>query len=259
MAKRDPRKLMEQAIEVMRQSVSEPRADGKASPLVGAVLWKPDGTVETACRGELRDGDHAEYALLERKHRDKKLDGAVLLATLEPCAPGSRRHPKLGCAERFVLARIKKVWIGIEDPDPTVDRKGIKYLQNSGVTVHMFDRDLQEEIRKANKAFIEQALERAATAREVKKPKTITLSPLETAFATAETKDFSTEAMKQYRTIARIGDTVGSSAFNRRLVQQGLRPNTRLSGHDCDSNPVTLSRSACLDQDHPRIATPIAT
>lgn len=38
MAKLHPRKLMEQAIEVMRQSVSEPRADGKASPLVGAVL-----------------------------------------------------------------------------------------------------------------------------------------------------------------------------------------------------------------------------
>ena len=33
---------------------SEPRKDGKASPLVGAVLRKPDGTVETACRGELR-------------------------------------------------------------------------------------------------------------------------------------------------------------------------------------------------------------
>jgi ATP-dependent DNA helicase RecG len=52
------------------------------------VLWKPDGTVEAAYRGELRDGDHAEYALLERKNRDKKLDGAVLFATLEPCAPG---------------------------------------------------------------------------------------------------------------------------------------------------------------------------
>ena len=139
MAKLDPRKLMEQSIEVMRQSVSEPRADGKANPLVGAVLWKSDGTVETACRGELRDGDHAEYALLERKNRDKKLDGAALCATLEPCAPGSRRHPKLGCAERIVLARIKEVWIGIEDPDPTVDRKGIKYLQDSGVTVRMFE------------------------------------------------------------------------------------------------------------------------
>lgn len=129
MAKLDPRKLMEQAIEVMRQSVSEPRADGKASPLVGAVLWKPDGTVETACRGELRYGDHAEYALLERKNRHCKLDGALLFATL---------------------------------------------------------------------------------------------SPLENAFATAETKDFSTEALEQYRAIAKIGDKVGSPAFNRRLVQQGL-------------------------------------
>lgn len=222
MAKLDPRKLMEKAIEVMRQSVAEPRTDGKASPLVGAVLWKPDGIVETACRGELRNGDHAEYALLERKNRQCKLDGAALFATLEPCAPGSRRHPKLGCAERIVLARIKEVWIGIEDPDPTVDRKGIKYLQDSGVTVHMFDRDLQEEIQKANKVFIEQALGRAAAARDQGKPKSITLSLLENAFATAETKDFSTEAMKQYRTIAKINDTVGSPAFTRRLIQQGL-------------------------------------
>jgi ATP-dependent DNA helicase RecG len=222
MAKFDPRKLMEQAVEVMRQSVSEPRADGKASPLVGAVLWTPDGTVETACRGELRDGDHAEYALLERKNRDKKLDGAALFATLEPCAPGSRRHPKRGCAERVVLARIKEVWIGIEDPDPTVDRKGIKYLQDSGVTVHMFDRDLQEAIQIANKVFIEQALERAAAAREEKKSRIITLSPLENAVDAVDTKDFSTDALKQYRTVAKISDTVGSAAFSRRLVQQGL-------------------------------------
>jgi hypothetical protein len=70
----DPRKLMEKAVEVMQQSIAEPRADGKASPRVGAVLWKPDGTVETACRGELRQGDHAEYTLLERKSRDARLE-----------------------------------------------------------------------------------------------------------------------------------------------------------------------------------------
>ena len=67
----EPRKLMEKAIEVMRRSVNEPRADKKASPLVGAVLVKPDGTVETAFRGELREGDHAEYCLLERKNKGK--------------------------------------------------------------------------------------------------------------------------------------------------------------------------------------------
>lgn len=222
MAELDPRTLMEQAVEIMRQSVVEPRTDGKASPLVGAVLRKPDGTIEVACRGELRHGDHAEFTLLERKNRDCKLDGSALFVTLEPCAPGSRRHPKLGCAERIVLARIKEVWIGLEDPDPTVDRKGIKYLQDKGVVVHMFDRDLQEEIQKANKAFIEQALERATEAREKKEPKLITLSPLEGAFGMAGTADFSTEALEEYRTIARIDDEVGSPGFNRLLGQQGL-------------------------------------
>ncbi len=140
----NPRELMELAVEAMGRSITESRGDGKASPRVGAVLWRPDGSVETACRGELRDGDHAEYTLLERKNRSNRLDDAVLFSTLEPCAPGSRRHPKLSCAERIVLARIREVWIGVEDPDPTVDRKGIKYLQDNGVQVRIFDRDLQE-------------------------------------------------------------------------------------------------------------------
>src|SRR5437762_14175960 len=144
----------------MKQSVNEPRADGKSSPLVGAVLVQRNGTVDTAFRGELRQGDHAEFTLLERKHRHERLDGSFLFATLEPCAPGARKHPKLACAERIVNARIKEVWVGIEDPDPLVDRKGIKYLQEHGVTVTMFDRDLQEIIKAENKDFIKGALER---------------------------------------------------------------------------------------------------
>lgn len=99
--KGNTRKMMELAIKVMRQSVGESRDDGKVSPLVGAVLLRADGRTETAYRGELHEGDHAEYTLLERKHRDARLDGAALFATLEPCAPGARKHPKLSCAERI--------------------------------------------------------------------------------------------------------------------------------------------------------------
>jgi ATP-dependent DNA helicase RecG len=120
-----------------------------------------------------------------------------------------------------VQARIKEVWVGIADPDPTVDRKGIKHLQNSGVTVHMFERDLQEQIQQANVDFILQALERAA-AQEEKTSKVVSLSPLENAFADSAIVDFSTEALDRYREIARIEDRVGSAAFNRRLVRQGL-------------------------------------
>jgi ATP-dependent DNA helicase RecG len=212
---------MEMAVEVMKRSIAEPRQDGKASPKVGAVLVKPDGTVQTACRGELRHGDHAEFTLLERKNRDQKLDGAILFATLEPCAPNARRHPKLGCAERIVLARISEVWIGIEDPDPTVDRKGIKYLEDSGVNVHMFDRDLQEIIQAENQDFIAQALERAAAAAEEKTPE-IVLSSLEGVPTATQIDDLSTEALEAYRSIAKIEAAVDSPSFRSRLVRQGI-------------------------------------
>ena len=222
MPKKKPtnRELMELAIKVMNDSVAEGRPDGKVSPRVGAVILKPDDKVETACRGELREGDHAEFTLLERKNRANKLDGSVLFATLEPCAPGCRKHPKLSCSERIVNARIKAVWVGIADPDPTVDRKGIKFLQDHGVTVHMFDRDLQEEIETANKDFIAQALERkTATEKPVEKP---LLSTLENSFFAANTSDFSVAALDRYRARAKVEGSSSSTEFHRGLAQMGL-------------------------------------
>jgi ATP-dependent DNA helicase RecG len=218
--KLDPRDLMERAIKVMHDSVHEVRSDGKPNPFVGVVLWKPNGTIDTACRGELRDGDHAEFTVLERKNRANVLDGSVLFATLEPCAPGSRSHPKLSCAERIVLSRIKQVWVGIEDPDPTVDRKGIKHLEDSGVIVNLFDRDLQEQIRAANKDFIAGALERKAAAEE--KSKVISLSSLEHPLKTADLRDLASGALEQYRTASKTPEAVNSESFRRKLVQQGL-------------------------------------
>lgn len=87
---------MEMAVDVMKASVREARSDDTITPKVGAVLWKPDGTIGTASRGELREGDHAEYTLIERKNGHENLDGTVLFATLEPCGPDSRNPPKIG-------------------------------------------------------------------------------------------------------------------------------------------------------------------
>ena len=119
MKQKEPEDYMRLAVEVMKESKQERRNDTKISPLVGAVLVKPDGEVVTAYRSELREGDHAEFTLIERKCRDQRLEGSALYATLEPCAPGARHFPKLSCAERIVNARIKKVYVGIEDPDYT--------------------------------------------------------------------------------------------------------------------------------------------
>lgn len=220
MATFDPRTYMQMAIDVMKQSIAEGRNDDKVSPKVGAVLVSPDGKhIATAFRGELRGGDHAEFTLLERKHRDKDLTGYCLFATLEPCAPGARRHPKLGCAERIVNARIAKVWIGIEDPDPTVDRKGFKYLEENGIEINLFAEEFQEEIRKENKDFLAQALIRAEVA---KQPKEIILSPLEKKLPVTKLDILSSEAFQYYITKAQLPYKPDSPDFLAFLAQQEL-------------------------------------
>lgn len=216
----DPREMMELAVQVMRQSVAEGREDKKTSPLVGAVLVMPDGSVETAHRGELREGDHAEYTLIERKRRDARLDGAVLFATLEPCAPGARKPPKLSCAERIVNARIKEVWVGIEDPDPSVDRQGLRYLQSKGVAVHMFPPDLQAQIRTANREFLRQAAIRAAAAKG--KPAAMTaatpdwIRPMPGAVRT----DLSEAALRVFR--QKLGVSFNAARLEQLLLAQGF-------------------------------------
>ena len=66
----EPRFYMELAIKAMKNSEDELNKD-TPNPRVGAVLVFPDGAYETAYRGEYREGDHAEYTLLDKKFRTK--------------------------------------------------------------------------------------------------------------------------------------------------------------------------------------------
>jgi len=84
----------------------------------------------------------------------------------------------------------------------------------------MFERDLQEIIRKENDEFIAQALERAAAAEE--ELEEVVLSELEAPAVGSLFDDFSREALLEYITRAGIQETVASAAFRRRLARQGL-------------------------------------
>ncbi len=154
--RKDPKEYMRIAVEVMKKSIEE-RNNDKPSPYVGAVLVFPDGSYDTAYRGELREGDHAEYTLLDKKHRHQDLTDCWLFATLEPCAPGARNAPKISCSERIVNARISEIWFGIEDKNPTVDHGGIDHMEENGIKVHQFAPEFHKEIEDVNKEFMKWA------------------------------------------------------------------------------------------------------
>lgn len=54
--------------------------------------------------------------------------------TLEPCSHYGRTPP---CAATFALAKVNRVVIGYQDPNPRVDGGGVKVLENAGIQVDL--------------------------------------------------------------------------------------------------------------------------
>ena len=103
------------------------------NPNVGAALVI-DGRVVAAGATAPYPGAHAEAQVLE----DGTFPGATLYVTLEPCAPfpGKRNPP---CAEAIIAARVSRVVVAMEDPDPNVRGRGIQALRAAGVEVELGD------------------------------------------------------------------------------------------------------------------------
>lgn len=217
-----PEKLMALAVEEMKKSVADAdRDDNKINPKVGAVLATQDGEIlSTAHRGELRDGDHAEFTVLERKNRDKDVTGMVVYATLEPCALGARNHPKLSCAERIFNARISKVYIGYIDPDPTVAGDGRDFLKSKNIDIGFFPKDLQDQIYKENKAFFDQAEIRAKE--DKKKQFEPIVKPFEQVLTQYEIDALSEEAQNDMITRMGLPYNIGSDGFYKYLSDLNL-------------------------------------
>lgn len=97
----------------------------------------------------------------------------------------------------------------------------MKYLQENGVTLHMFDRDLQEEIRAANKEFIVQAEKRAAEAK-IAAPSKIALSRWEKPLPMVSRDDLSRVALKMFRSKAKIRFSGNWVKFQLTLLRQGF-------------------------------------
>jgi len=115
------------------------------NPLVGAVIVK-NGLIIGEGYHKVYGGPHAEVNAFNSATEDAS--GATMYVTLEPCSHFGKTPP---CALAIVENKIKKVIIGLKDPNPEVSGRGIKILQDNGIEV--VTGILLEEGKKLNEIF----------------------------------------------------------------------------------------------------------
>ena len=116
------------------------------NPMVGCVVVKDDVIISEGYH-ELYGGFHAERNALMNNEAD--FNGATLYVTLEPCCHHGKTPP---CTDIIIEKGISKVFVGILDPNPLVDRKGISILRDAGIEV--VTGVLEDEIKELNKVFL---------------------------------------------------------------------------------------------------------
>ncbi len=99
------------------------------NPLVGAVIVK-NGVI-------IGEGYHEKYGELHAERNALKNckaspEGADMYVTLEPCCHHGKQPP---CVDAVIENKIKRVFIGSDDPNPLVAGGGIKKLREHGIEV----------------------------------------------------------------------------------------------------------------------------
>ena len=125
--------LMNRAIEQAEQC--RPIAD--RIPKVGAVIAVGGTVIGMGHRGtgQTSDDDHAEMVALRGVADRGELAKATVYTTLEPCTPEVRSDPLTCCTELIRQAEVKRVFIGILDPNQGVRGKGLWELQERGIAL----------------------------------------------------------------------------------------------------------------------------
>ena len=121
---------------------------GKTSPnpMVGAVVVSDHEQVVGTGYHSRAGGSHAEVIALNEA--GKRAREGTLYCTLEPCSHQGRTGP---CAMRVVKAGIRRVVLGMVDPNPLVSGNGIAYLRDHGLDVQVGLR--QAAVERLTEAF----------------------------------------------------------------------------------------------------------
>ncbi|MBO5956941.1 MAG: bifunctional diaminohydroxyphosphoribosylaminopyrimidine deaminase/5-amino-6-(5-phosphoribosylamino)uracil reductase RibD [Bacteroidales bacterium] len=139
----------QQDIEYMQRAIALAKKGAgfvNPNPMVGCVVVK-DNEIITEGYHEYYGGFHAERNALTNTTADCK--DATLYVTLEPCCHYGKTPP---CTEIIIEKGIKKVVVGLLDPNPLVAGKGIKILEDEGIEV--ITGVEVEKIKDLNKVFL---------------------------------------------------------------------------------------------------------
>lgn len=120
------------------------------NPPVGAVFVSKDGKCLSMGYHAKCGEDHAEIMALKRIQDLDQLKGAVLYVTLEPCVHTGRTPP---CANQIACTPISKVCIGLLDPNPQVNGKGVQLLREKGIQVELYQGVLKESLEELIEVF----------------------------------------------------------------------------------------------------------
>jgi len=116
------------------------------NPVVGAFVVK-NGQIIGSGYHRKAGAPHAEIEALSMAGERAK--GCTLFVNLEPCNHYGRTPP---CTKAILESGIKRVVVGIADPNPNVTGGGCKFLRSKGVEVKYGV--LEEECTRLNEVYI---------------------------------------------------------------------------------------------------------
>ena len=101
------------------------------NPMVGAVLVKRGKIIGCGYHRQF-GGAHAEVNAMRSAKNNVR--GATLYVNLEPCNHFGKTPP---CTKLIISSGIKEVIVGMRDPNPLVQGKGIAQLRQAGIKVRV--------------------------------------------------------------------------------------------------------------------------
>ncbi|MDQ7090625.1 MAG: bifunctional diaminohydroxyphosphoribosylaminopyrimidine deaminase/5-amino-6-(5-phosphoribosylamino)uracil reductase RibD [Methylococcales bacterium] len=120
------------------------------NPRVGCVLVKANKIIAEGWHQWAGQG-HAEIEALKKA---TDVVGATAYVTLEPCSHYGKTPP---CCEALIQAKVARVVVAMQDPNPLVAGKGLVKLQQAGIEV--LSGVLEADARLLNQGFIKRMTE----------------------------------------------------------------------------------------------------